>query len=403
MKGTDEMTLFIDDKDCCGCTACESICPKNAIKMTVNKEGFLYPEINQEQCINCGLCIKTCQYKKDIENKTYSCMITKPKVFAVRHKSIEVRENSRSGGIFTAVSDWVLENGGVVFGAVLNEDMTVSHERATDSNERNRMRGSKYVQSDKKKSFTAVKKDLDDGKYVLYTGTSCEISGLQSYLRHTYPKLICMDIICHGVPSPQILQDYLSWQEKKHKAKVVNFDFRNKKKFGWSSAVETLYFKDVAGKEFNINSSVYSKLFYSDSAVRYSCFQCPYKSINHPADITIGDFWGIERVDSDFNADNSGASLVLVNSEKGFNIFNEIIDRLDYIESSIEDCLQTPLIKPCDIPKARPAFWYIYEHKSFGLLVYVFASSQKKINKALSSAFKVWFNFLAALYCRKNE
>ena len=280
-------------------------------------------------------------------------------VFAVKHKDENVRMDSRSGGIFTALSDYVLENGGTVYGSSMEADFVVKHIRVTTKEERNKMRGSKYAQSSLGEVFYEVKNDLLNDIQVLFTGTSCQIAGLKSFLGKEYEKLICVDIICHGVPSQKVLSEYICWMEKRKKAKVTKIDFRNKNKFGWKEHVETLYFED--GTE--VDSRIYAQLFYGLNIIRPSCYKCRYKSLEHPGDITIGDFWGISEISPNFD-DDKGVSLVFINSEKGKRLFDLIADRLYYIETGVSDCMMhKPLVEPYREPISRNEFWDIYNKR----------------------------------------
>lgn len=211
-----------------------------------------------------------------------------PKVYAVQHKSETVRAASKSGGIFTAVSDWILTQNGIVYGCALHERFRAVHIRALNAEDRDRMRGSKYIQSKLGDTYENVKNDLIDGRVVLFTGTSCQVAGLKQYLGKEYENLLCVDIVCHGVPSPKVWDEYLRWQEEKNKTKVMKVDFRNKTDFGWRAHKETLTFEN--GK--NISSKVFTTLFYGHSILRPSCYECPYKSVMHPGDVTIVDYWG---------------------------------------------------------------------------------------------------------------
>lgn len=294
--------------------------------------------------------------------------MNKPKVFAVKHADLNTRMKSRSGGIFTAISDVVLNNNGVVYGCVLTNDLEVIHTRATTKDERNAMRGSKYVQSDLSSIFKSVKSDLDDNLQVLFSGTSCQISGLLVYLGKEYKNLLCLDIVCHGVPSPKVFKDYINWQENKNKAKCTNVDFRNKVDFGWKNHVETLNFKKTNGEELTINKEIFTDLFYGHNIIRPSCFMCPYKDISRVSDISIGDFWGIDTAIENFN-DNKGVSLVLVNTEKGMNIFEECKKDIEYRECKIENSMQEPLLKPFPPPPKRGEFWKEYSQKPFQFIV----------------------------------
>lgn len=291
-----------------------------------------------------------------------------PKVYAVKHKDEAVRAASRSGGIFTALSDFILSENGIVYGCVLNEKFEAEHIRAENENDRNRMRGSKYIQSNLGNTFKQVENDLQDGKKVLFSGTSCQIAGLKKFLEKEYKNLFCVDIVCHGVPSPLVWKKYLAWQEEKQHGKVIGVDFRNKKDFGWSAHVETLTIQKADGSKFSVNSEVFKNLFYGHKMLRPCCYKCPYKDIIHPADITIADYWGIDKACPGFN-DNKGVSLVLLNNDRGKMWFEKFTDCIEYKLCRIEDSMQPPLKKPFPMPHDRENFWKVFKEKSFDSIV----------------------------------
>lgn len=278
-----------------------------------------------------------------------------PKAYALRNKDA-IRMVCQSGGAFDVLSDYVLENGGTVFGCVLDDKLKAVHIRATNIDERNRMHGSKYVQSQLLDVFNEVANDLNYGKMVLFSGTSCQVLGLRKFLtaKHIEGDLICVDLVCHGVPSPMLWENYLNWQEENCGRKIINVNFRNKRLYGWHSHIETLTTDN--GKR--ISSDVYANLFYSHNALRPCCYECRWKSVMHPGDITIADCWGIENVAPELD-DNCGVSLVLVNSIIGEERFSQAIQKDDIICTPIklEDCMQGPLISPVKKPNTRDMFW----------------------------------------------
>ena len=306
------------------------------------------------------------------------------KVFAVKHKEENVRANSRSGGIFTALSDAVLNEKGIVYGCILNEKFEAKHYRADNYKDRDLMRGSKYIQSDVGIIFQDVAKDLKAGKKVLFSGTSCQIAGLKSFLQKEYENLLCVDIVCHGVPSPLVWKEYLKWQERKV-GKIFSVDFRNKKDFGWADHVETLTSENGGV----LNSRIFTSLFYGHHILRPSCYKCPYKDITHPGDITIADYWGIDKAAPGFN-DNKGVSLVLINNIKGKEIFDNVKEELIIQETNIKDSLQPPLIKPFDEPKGRENFWKYFYKNDFSKVAkkYGTTSLSTKIKRKLKYIFK---------------
>jgi coenzyme F420-reducing hydrogenase beta subunit len=305
-----------------------------------------------------------------------------PKVFAVRHKNETVRSLSRSGGIFTALSDYILEHGGIIYGCVLTEDFKAIHIRAESKEQRDAMRGSKYIQSKMGDTYNKVKNDLNDGKIVLFSGTSCQVAGLKSFIGKEDDKLICIDVVCHGVPSPLVWEKYIKWQEKKQNSQVVGVDFRNKTDFGWRAYMETMQFEN--GKR--VSGEVFNTLFYKHLMLRPSCHECPYKSIMHPGDITIADYWGIEKAAPEFD-DDKGVSLVLVNNDKGERLFNSIQNNISWKNTRIEDSMQTPLIKPFPKPDNREEFWSDFLSKDFGVIAnkYGGCGYKDRIRKVYSS------------------
>lgn len=284
----------------------------------------------------------------------------KPVTYAVKHKDIDTRMASRSGGLFTAISDFALQHGGVVYGCVLDDEFSAIHVRAETVEQRNRMRGSKYIQSNIQNTYTDVKKDLDEGRIVLFSGTSCQITGLKAFLQREHNRLICVDIVCHGVPSPMVWHDYLYWQENKNRCEIEDVDFRNKRDYGWRDHIESLFLKN--GKQ--IDSKLFTTLFYGHNILRPCCYKCPYKDIIHPGDITIADYWGVEKALSGFD-DNKGVSLLLINDDKGKIVFEAVQDELVFEKTRIEDSMQPPLRESYKEPERRSVFWSDYMKLSF--------------------------------------
>lgn len=226
--------------DCCGCTACNAVCPHDAITMRPDAMGFLYPVVDKDKCIDCGLCEKVCAFN---DHYDISLNLPEPLAYAARHKDMDEIMKSRSGAAFAAISDYVLENGGIVYGAGYAEHFRVVHKRAITKEQRDEFRGSKYVQSDLRGVFRQVKQDLKGGLQVLFSGTPCQTAGLNSFIgRKLRTNLILVDIVCHGVPSPYLWRDYLAYIEKKHGDKIAWVNFRDKELFGWAAHRETFKF-----------------------------------------------------------------------------------------------------------------------------------------------------------------
>lgn len=376
--------MYVQDKkeDCCGCTACMTICPVKAITMVPDKEGFPYPVIDEEKCIHCDLCRKTCDFVKKHDWQS----LEQPKAYAAKMKSDKERAASQSGGMFAALSETVLDMGGVVYGAGYDSDWEVVHKRAVTKEERDAMRGSKYVQSRMDDNFEKVINDLWAGKYVLFSGTHCQCAGLKSLLemkKINTKKLFLIDLICHGVPSPKVYETFRNFMTEKHRGKLEGFNFRNKNKFGWHSHTETL---KINGKEYD--SNCFREMFYNHNILRESCFQCPYKHIVHLTDITIGDCWGIETYASDFD-DNAGVSLTLVNTIKGQKLFNEIKNKLDWQYADMQHCLQPPLQKPFERPATKDQFWRDFQQKPFEYILSHYTTEYGWKNKIKKGCKKV--------------
>lgn len=357
------MIQIKDKADCCGCTACASICPKDAIAMEPDILGFKYPKVDLGKCIDCGLCEKVCAFN---DNYDKSLNLKEPEIYAARHKDMHEIETSRSGAAFIAISDYILENGGIVYGVGYKDHFRVAHKRATTKEERNEFKGSKYVQSDLDGIFRQVKEDLKQGNTVLFSGTPCQTAGLNSYIgKKLRENLVLVDIVCHGVPSPYIWKDYLSYIEKKYKNEVVKVNFRDKSRIGWSGHIESFIFDN--GKK--IESKIYTILFQQNIMLRQSCGKCFFTNFKRPSDLTIGDYWGWKKISDNFNADNKGCSLVFINTKKGYEIFLVISKFMHLIHANMNLCIQPNLIKPSIVNPKTKHFVYIYKNKGLKSLI----------------------------------
>ena len=349
------MIQIKDKSQCCGCTACASICPHDAITMQPDALGFLYPAVDVGKCVDCGLCEKVCAFN---ENYDTSLNMAQPDAYAARHKDMREVETSRSGAAFIAISDYVLEQGGVVYGVGYTDHFRVVHKRAISKEERDEFKGSKYVQSDLTGVFRQVKKDLKDGLTVLFSGTPCQTSGLNAYIgKKLRENLILVDIVCHGVPGPYVWRDYIAYLEKKQGSRISWVNFRDKQEYGWAAHHETFKFVNRGGK------MSFTYLFYQHIMLRHSCGKCHFANTRRPSDITIADFWGWEKTDPNINADNKGVSLVLVNTEKGRKLFEAVKDQMTVIPAKLEDCLQPNLLSPTKLHPQRQIFESDYVNK----------------------------------------
>lgn len=322
--------IDIVGEKCCGCYACYNSCPKACITMQENEEGFYFPVIDETSCISCNLCEKVCP----IINTPSVYKLQKS--YAAYNKEIEIREKSSSGGIYSLLAKKKLDKNGIVYGVAFAEDFqSVHHIRIENYEDLHKTYTSKYMQSHVDDIFEWVKKDLNQGMEVLFSGTPCQVAGLRNYLGRDYRNLLCVDFICHGVPSEKIWRIYTNRIVRKFEHKIDNVNFRCKDKKGWNSLLE-LELDSKCIKE-NQKENLYYKAFLNDLCLRKSCYDCRFKSVNGFSDITLADFWGIEYVCSEMN-DGMGTSLVLVNSDKGDNWFKEIrqeviLKEVDYRKS----------------------------------------------------------------------
>lgn len=324
-----------DKKDCCGCSACANVCPKGCISMVADEEGFLYPQIDKSVCIECGLCVKKCP----IINSTKFATNHSPLAYIVQSLDNNILRQSTSGGCFSMIANWIIEHGGSVFGAAFNENMDVTHIKIESKDLLYKFQGSKYVQSNIGNSYKEAKKDLDKGKYVAFSGTPCQIAGLKSYLNKYYPKLITIDVVCHGVPSPKFWNKYKTYYETKYEAKIINASFRNKK-YGYNRSSMQLDFSN--GKSLNkfTMDDYFLSAFFAEICSRPSCHKCAFKFINRNSDFTIFDCWNATLYSKQMKKE--GATNLFIHTDMGIQIFenikqNTIYKQIEYMRAVKQD------------------------------------------------------------------
>lgn len=303
---------LVSKQECCGCGACYSICPKNAISMKYDEEGFEYPVIDDKICVNCNSCSKVCPVQNHVCESEF-----KVQAFAAYNLKEEQRLQSSSGGIFPLIAEYFLQNGGVVYGAAFTDNFEVEHIGITRMSELKRLQGSKYVQSRLGRIFLDVKDALLDNKIVLFSGTPCQVEGLKSFLIKDYNNLYTIDLVCHGVPSPKIWQRYLN--EEYGIDSITAINFRDKKN-GWANYDLHISTNVESSHEPNpiaIYKEDYLRGFLKELYLRPSCHKCSFKKIHHVSDITLGDLWGNKTICPEFADDNKGISAVFVQSKKG--------------------------------------------------------------------------------------
>jgi len=347
--------------ECYGCGACYNICPTGAIRMVPDEEGFLYPKIDQSKCTDCGKCKSVCQVYHDSPleenfNQRY---------FAVKH-SDKIRKTSSSGGLFTALSDYFLENEGFIVGAGYDDNFKVVHKLVSDEKGRNSLRGSKYVQSDMKDIYLKVGDLLDGGNLVLFTGTPCQVEGLNLFLQKDYKNLTTVDLVCHGVGSPKVFDSFLKYIQEKAGDKLVNYNFRDKK-LGWRG-----YNVSAEYKNKKVTSKLWLKsfnyLFSKNIINRPSCNTCKHFSYNRFSDITIGDYWGVEKYYPDFE-DSLGVSLLMINTAKGKKLYKQIKDDLTQRKIRKEESKQNSLIRQPKKSKVRDEFWNYFRNRGYKVAI----------------------------------
>lgn len=319
------------DNSCTGCGACVSICPKDALKLEYNEEGFYYPKLNANLCINCKSCEKVCHILK--ENTKNNEKISRNYIpYMVKAKSPEIVKSSSSGGVFSLLANHILSEGGIVYGAKYNYEKERLEHCSTDICDLNDLKKSKYIESYLGKTFKDVKNQLLDGRKVLFCGSPCQIEGLYTFLSEKkvpLKNLLLVRFVCHGVPSNKFFTEYKHWIEHKKKAKIIKLDFRPKTR-GWRYSNLLLKFNNgkIIDEPYNYNYYYYYYYFQHNYLLRKSCYSCN-RINNEISDITIADFWGIYKYRPS-NTDQEGISLVLVHTENGNNAFESISRDCNY-------------------------------------------------------------------------
>ncbi|MDT3387873.1 MAG: Coenzyme F420 hydrogenase/dehydrogenase, beta subunit C-terminal domain [Bacteroidota bacterium] len=373
--------IAINDKSrCSGCTACYAACPRHAIEMVPDELGFKYPQINMELCIDCGLCVKVCSF-------CTPQLSDKPRgVFAARNVDLNEVKSSQSGALFPAFYKTIIKEKGVVFGASFNESLLVEHTAADVEEACAVFKGSKYVQSDMGDSYHSVIKHLKEGKIVLFSGTPCQVSGLLRVVPTSLKRdLFTVDIICHGVPSPHLYIDYLTYIGETRHSKVKEFNFRDKSLNGWHDKKE----KAVLENGDSIVDTTFANLFYTNCFLRESCYSCPFASTRRASDITLGDLWGWEKIDASLNEDDLGVSLVLINTQKGARLLESSKPYVHLKQVNLEQCMQSNLMVPTQKPSYRQELISVYVRDGIQSLIH-YAFSPSFLQRVLRKIKRFW-------------
>lgn len=377
-------------ENCCGCGACVSICPKECIKMQEDSEGFLYPIVDKDKCIKCNICEKVCPFLSVNKTKVY-------KTYGFNSRNEIGRMLSSSGGFFSILAENVISCGGIVFGVGLTKDCKAScYYTAEDFDELECLKGSKYLQVNTEHVFKKVKMNLEKGRKVLFSGTPCIINGLKMFLRCSYENLICMDVICHGVPSKKLWIKHLKYIEDKNNIKIISINFRYKYEAWKNFCIGYNTYQNLGNIVIPKNEDPYMVMFLDNYSLRPSCFSCKVKG-NNMADITAGDFWGIENICPELN-DGKGSSLIILRTEKGQEIFESLKEAGRYVEVCYKDAVKynIPEFKSVEKPKKREKFYKDLDKKSYERIIHKYCGEPVLIkikNKIKKSVFwKIYKN-----------
>ena len=350
------MIQITDKSKCCGCNACGDVCPKDAITFKTDIEGFWYPEVNMERCIDCGLCEKVCPelHINELKKNDYEYPVT----VAAVNRNMRVRWDSTSGGAFSALADVMYAQGGYVSGAVYNEDFSVSNFISDNPADLAKLRSSKYLQSNAEGLYKNIRDLLRKGEKVLACGTPCQMAALRSFLRKDYDNLIVVDFICRGVNSPKVYRKYLDSLERKFGGRVVYVKAKNKE-LGWRNLTRKVVF-DNGKVYYGVRmDDDFRRGYHTNVFCRPSCYVCQYKGFPRMADITIADYWGIEKVDKNLD-NNIGTSMILLNSKKGEAYFDLVKDKLEWEYTKFESILpgNIALRKPIEPAKINRKLFF---------------------------------------------
>lgn len=341
-----------NEYDCSGCTACINICNHNAITMEKNEEGFLYPVRHNDKCVNCKLCEDICPFEHPLYKND------NPSVYAAYDK--KERTGSSSGGIFYTIARYVINQGGIVYGAAYDDNLKVKHRSARTIKELEALRGSKYVQSDLNDCFKQIKDDLRQGRLVYFTGVGCQVAGLYAYLRKDYNNLFTSDLVCHGSPNQAFFDEHLKYISNQYHSKVKNYSFRDTRYWLTREKADLSNGKSVIKYDGNLSPYLYAfGLGYNH---RYSCYNCKFAKIPRQGDISLADYWGVQKTFPFIDA-TKGVSLVLINNTKGKKLWDNITSQLVYVQSTIEDAIRDNpnIIRPTKEPQIRKSFFRILD------------------------------------------
>lgn len=328
------MVEITNKKNCCGCFACSNVCPKQCIQMTEDEEGFRYPEVNKDICIDCHLCENVCPIINTGDD------IPKPqRAFLLQHKDAQILRESTSGGGFTAIATWVINHGGVVFGAAYDKDFQVTHQSVDRVGDLRIFRNSKYVQSNVGEAYSTALDYLNHDRIVCFSGTPCQLEGLLGFLGKPYEKLITVDVMCHAITSPKLFKSYVEMKKKELNITPDNIVFRDKKPYGYQYSSMSFY---SGGKQIyheGVDNDVYLRSFFTNMNVRPSCYDCKFKKRYHLTDFTLWDCFMVYKFDKSLDNDK-GVTRILANTDKAVAIIGDIKDQAVILELNADEAVE---------------------------------------------------------------
>lgn len=346
---------------CTGCSACANACPEQCIQMAADAEGFLRPKIDSSQCVVCGTCQNVCPvlHPKAHSHETVA--------YAAVHKDDAIRLESTSGGVFSLLCQWVFDHGGIVFGAAYADDFSVAHGCVEKASDLSKLRTAKYAQSAIGDSYRQAKTFLEQGRYVLFSGTPCQIGGLRTFLGKDYGRLLTVDLICHGVPSPAVWEHYIQYrgEQDAQGERPTSINLRSKES-GWAGY--SIRFDYAGGQTYRMPNSQdpYLRCFVKDLCLRPSCYACSFKGIDRCSDFTLGDYWGVWSQMPELD-DNQGTSIVLLHSEKAKRIWPELLSGMKAVQVDADQCFsENPsALSSATEPDDRQMFLSRYQSEDF--------------------------------------
>ena len=373
------MIELIQKNRCTGCTACLSICPKKAISFKEDSDGFKYPVIDKDKCIDCGLCKKKCPVLNTKDNDSIN------DCYVGFNNDDSEKLKSSSGAIFSLLADYILDNNGIVIGAAFDKENKLKHVAVESKKDLDKLKGSKYLQSNLNNIFTYIKENVKDRK-ILFVGTPCQVAGVKAIINNK--NLLCVDLICHGVPSPKLFDKYIKELESKNNDSLLNYNFRDKST-GWDTYSNTANFKNSNITELSKDNK-YMKLFLSDVALRESCYNCNFKVGNKYSDITLGDFWGVQNYYPEMY-NKKGVSAIIINTELGKEVFNSIKNNIEYKSCKLDEIIAgNPSLKVSGkIPKNREQFFLELDSKSIDYLCSKYKKKSSLIRRVLSKVKRI--------------